>query len=384
MSDYSSDDYEDDEEEYVPVQLEECHKCGRKFNLESLARHSKICDKVSKPRKVFNSRKQRLEGLEAVEAKKTKVTPSVAQKAPRKKDWRRQHEEFIKTIRSARGVTAAQKTGAALPPPPSPTFNPDYIQCEYCNRRFNESAAERHINFCKEQKSRLPKQSGDSKFSVKKEKQQKRQQYKPPMPGQRKVSAESPVKRRGGSSGPVSSPGAKPVTSPGPIRRNIPIPEKKSKSDTVIAGRRKARNDNDDRPLNTNSRYSKTSSGFSSPGSDNEKPRSGKNRNGDPKWFEDLKRHDSGKNARTPSNYDELDSGMDLNDNFTYRTNKKEHPVGVVRPSSRSKESGLGEERNVSAGRRKMANFCHDCGTKYPVTDAKFCCECGVRRMALT
>ena len=73
-------------------------------------------------------------------------------------------------------MTHAQKTGAELPPPPSPTFNPDYIQCQFCNRRFAESAAERHISFCKEQQSRLPKQSSDSKYSQKSEKQKIRTQ----------------------------------------------------------------------------------------------------------------------------------------------------------------------------------------------------------------
>jgi hypothetical protein len=33
--------------------------------------------------------------------------------------------------------------------------NPDYVQCPYCKRRFQESAAERHIPFCKEQNARL-------------------------------------------------------------------------------------------------------------------------------------------------------------------------------------------------------------------------------------
>lgn len=32
--------------------------------------------------------------------------------------------------------------------------HPDYIQCPYCMRRFNETAAQRHINFCKNQTSR--------------------------------------------------------------------------------------------------------------------------------------------------------------------------------------------------------------------------------------
>lgn len=35
-------------------------------------------------------------------------------------------------------------------------FNTDYVQCPYCARRFNEKAAERHINFCKTQQQRIP------------------------------------------------------------------------------------------------------------------------------------------------------------------------------------------------------------------------------------
>ncbi|KAK5613304.1 hypothetical protein CRENBAI_023988 [Crenichthys baileyi] len=29
------------------------------------------------------------------------------------------------------------------------------------------------------------------------------------------------------------------------------------------------------------------------------------------------------------------------------------------------------------------SKFCHACGTKYPIDSAKFCCECGVRRMCI-
>ena len=38
----------------------------------------------------------------------------------------------------------------------------DYVQCEFCGRRFNETAAARHISFCKEQKSRLPNKKAPS------------------------------------------------------------------------------------------------------------------------------------------------------------------------------------------------------------------------------
>ncbi len=46
-------------------------------------------------------------------------------------------------------------TGAPLPPHQPSEPDPDYVQCPHCERRFQESAAERHIPFCKEQKSRI-------------------------------------------------------------------------------------------------------------------------------------------------------------------------------------------------------------------------------------
>nr|XP_020828156.1 zinc finger C2HC domain-containing protein 1B isoform X3 [Phascolarctos cinereus] len=72
----------------------------------------------------------------------------------KKSNWRQQHEDFINAIRSAKQCTLAIKEGRPLPPPPPPTINPDYIQCPDCMRRFNETAAARHINFCKDQASR--------------------------------------------------------------------------------------------------------------------------------------------------------------------------------------------------------------------------------------
>lgn len=44
-----------------------------------------------------------------------------------------------------------------LPPPP-PSYNPDYVQCPHCGRRFNESAAERHIPKCASYNFNKPKQ----------------------------------------------------------------------------------------------------------------------------------------------------------------------------------------------------------------------------------
>lgn len=67
-----------------------------------------------------------------------------------KSDWRRKHEDFINTIRSAKQLQAHLAAGGSLKdlPPPPPSDTSDYIQCPHCNRKFNQAAAERHIPKC--------------------------------------------------------------------------------------------------------------------------------------------------------------------------------------------------------------------------------------------
>lgn len=38
--------------------------------------------------------------------------------------WRRKHEEFISTIRAAKGLNQVMKDGGPLPPPPPPSYDP--------------------------------------------------------------------------------------------------------------------------------------------------------------------------------------------------------------------------------------------------------------------
>uniref|UniRef100_A0A8C4WFU4 Zinc finger C2HC-type containing 1B n=1 Tax=Gopherus evgoodei TaxID=1825980 RepID=A0A8C4WFU4_9SAUR len=129
-----------------------CETCGRHFAQDVLLRHEPICRKVfNKKRKTFNSLKQRLQGTEIPSVKKQ---PPPKKQPEKKSNWRQLHEDFINAIQSAKQVAKAMKEGRPLPPPPPPSINPDYIQCPYCLRRFNEAAAERHISFCKEQATR--------------------------------------------------------------------------------------------------------------------------------------------------------------------------------------------------------------------------------------
>ncbi|XP_055551523.1 nuclear pore complex protein DDB_G0274915 isoform X1 [Wyeomyia smithii] len=152
----------------VPEGLTRCDICSRNFADDRIAKHREICKKTkSKKRKVFDTTKHRVAGTEAekyVAKKKPGVSGSKKSIAgapagpaaaaggaeQRKSDWRRKHEEFIQAIRAAKEMKAYLAKGGKLSdlPPPPPSENPDYIQCPHCSRRFNQTAAERHIPKC--------------------------------------------------------------------------------------------------------------------------------------------------------------------------------------------------------------------------------------------
>jgi len=100
-----------------------------------------------------------MQGTEAepylrVVSAKPKLAPKV-EKGKKKVDWRKQHQDFIATIRAAKEYQVHVAKGgnpADLPPPP-PSDNSDYVQCPHCGRKFNEGVAERHIPKCKNIKS---------------------------------------------------------------------------------------------------------------------------------------------------------------------------------------------------------------------------------------
>lgn len=149
--------------------MEQCHNCNRKFNIVSFQKHQKICAKVfSGQRKVFNMAAKRLGGTEAEKlAKEAKTknagngsrkTPLSAAEQPIKAktaaDWKQKSEMFRNAMKSSRDVSKALKEGKELPPMMPSAPDPSLIQCEYCSRRFNDKAAERHINFCREKSQR--------------------------------------------------------------------------------------------------------------------------------------------------------------------------------------------------------------------------------------
>jgi len=137
-----------------------CNICGRNFAEDRIDKHQEICSKTaSKKRKTFDMAKQRLEGTDAESfvkrkgrGQRGKMQSSSKEEPPKKKsDWRKKRADFIAALRAAkeaqRHLAAGGKISDLPPPPPSDTS--DYVQCPHCGRRFNESAAERHIPKCK-------------------------------------------------------------------------------------------------------------------------------------------------------------------------------------------------------------------------------------------
>ncbi|XP_048385636.1 zinc finger C2HC domain-containing protein 1A [Stegostoma tigrinum] len=335
--------------EAVPVdqggaaELAPCKICGRTFLLPVRLKHEPICQKsANKKRKTFDSSRQRAEGTDIPTLKPLKPRPEPPKKPS---NWRMKHENFIATIRAAKKMSQTMKDGGSLPPPPPPLYDPDYVQCPYCQRRFNENAADRHISFCKEQAARITK----PKHASSKGKQSTPTQHR------------SPVLKKTNS--PVSTPGAS---------TRIPQPS--------VGGK----------------------SGFSATKSNLTATYENKLRNGSPAKRSSpavgniagaLVQPTGGLPSNIRSRTQTPPSGM-RNVAGTSSVNKKTYNAenyirNSVKSGSDSRDSSLHFNDGImkanvrSSAGQQLPRFCHECGTKYPVECAKFCYECGVRRMTL-
>ncbi|OCT76917.1 hypothetical protein XELAEV_18032121mg [Xenopus laevis] len=318
-------------------QLRPCKICGRTFIPATLKKHMPICQKTAvKKRKAFDSSRQRAEGTEINIVKPVKPRPEPPKK---QSNWRRKHEDFIATIRAAKGITQIMKEGGELPPPPPPSYDPDYVQCPYCQRRFNENAADRHISFCKEQAARM-----GNKFkggTEPKAKPAPRPQFKPP------------ILKKTNSPAAVPSPASRLPQPPNFGKAISGIPSGKSVANSGTPGNKNQMQS----PAHKNSTtVTSPQAGGAlnsrTPPSLVRNPSSGTS-------FNKRKTVNAENNARSEAKmgYDAIDYSRPVND-------------GRVRAA----------DNNMSG---QLTKFCHECGTKYPVEWAKFCCECGIRRMVL-
>uniref|UniRef100_A0A8D0C4P6 Zinc finger C2HC domain-containing protein 1A n=1 Tax=Salvator merianae TaxID=96440 RepID=A0A8D0C4P6_SALMN len=304
-----------------------CKICGRTFFPNALRKHLPICQKTAtRKRKTFDSSRQRAEGTDISTVKPLKPRPEPPKKPS---NWRRKHEELIAAIRAAKGVDQAIKEGGKLPPPPPPSYDPDYIQCPYCQRRFNENAADRHISFCKEQAARIANKG--KVVTDAKAKLPTRTQYK------------SPTVKKAPSTGitpPASSrlpqpstPANKILSSSGPVGSKIQMLS----------------------PAHKNPVRTSLQTGGSL------KPR-----------------------AVAPTNT-ARNSGMGMigNRRKAYGSENCSSRTGYESGDGSASVNGGSSKNSEGNSTAQLPKFCYECGAKYPVESAKFCCECGVRRMVL-
>ena len=349
--------------------LTPCGCCGRNFHPDVVDRHFQICQKNqvnASKRKTFDSSKMRAKDteVEKVLEEKRFLPPHMREKPKlpiKKSNWKAKHEDFIRTIRAARGEDTLDSQSQRE----APRFvNPDYVQCDYCSRRFNEAAAERHIPFCKEQQHRL--RNKNTKEATASDKMEKRTQYKVPLP--------------------KSTP------------KRIPIPTSKQAKTRTLT------DDTNETPIPTHrsdQRFirSERSRGEQQDLSSTRDIVKDKSQPYTKKTVleERSNRHETRVDRKIGNlRYDQSDrdlvSGASMANSESSQSiqHKGRHShLPTLRKKSNSASSVSSNCSNGNSQRNvplndygtPMAKFCYECGGTFPVPQAKFCCMCGTKRI---
>ena len=67
--------------------------------------------------------------------------PNNNQQQNKKAKWKKQSEEFRAVIKNS------TQTGTGSKFVNVPSSNDDYVHCQYCSRKYNEQAYNKHLNF---------------------------------------------------------------------------------------------------------------------------------------------------------------------------------------------------------------------------------------------
>lgn len=118
----------------VRPELHQCPSCKRTFLEKALEKHEPICNRIFKQKRgVF---KVKVLGVEEERERNKLGKGGVPAKT---KNWKFQSEQLRNVIKQIKGG------GVQIE-------EVDYnsIVCQFCNRKFNRQAGERHLPFCKE------------------------------------------------------------------------------------------------------------------------------------------------------------------------------------------------------------------------------------------
>ncbi|KAH7947702.1 hypothetical protein HPB52_015212 [Rhipicephalus sanguineus] len=278
------------------------------------------------------------------------------------------------------------------------TTKSGYVECPSCNRNFSDRAADRHIAWCQERKSRIPKSPASAEAV---ERLKARTKYKVPTPGKKNgtVSPSGSQGSKEGGSGKVavvnrnhqrtkSSPSMLDTNGTTANKAKKPIvrypsddsydPYKKadmqmrelirgstlmSKNPRTVPGvRTGGLNSNSiNGNLSDSNSYTSTNSG-----SENKLDEEMNYLNAK---FAELSR--PGFTGEFTNNW-----AKRMNDNAVAVHSLSDRDVHVSSSGSDGSLPSVGHGLET-----KVPYLCHQCGTMYPVTVAKYCCECGARRL---
>ncbi|CAF2669601.1 unnamed protein product [Rotaria sp. Silwood2] len=366
---------------YADVQLYPCSNCGRNFNAESLRKHQPICRKTAQkqPRKVFDTGKQRATDSDVPYSATKETTQFYYEGTKPKQDiqkkrpinWREGHNALVRTIREARQITRAMETGAPLPKQTPPQIPSDYVQCEFCQRHFNKHSAERHIPFCETQYKR------------------KQMQY----------AAANNARTAGGSIGRQGRAHQQQYNLDSPTGSANKQHQINSAPSTIISRRPQKTNDEKDYrrpPLNPNT-FKKTNFGETATNNRNGTPpkygsnRTTKTRSATGAYLPGMMR--TGRNIENDDLNILAGTGRgqqksDASPQLQRRTSglRTRSPSPARRPSQANEflqQQQHQQQQQQNSRAPTAAKHCHECGKAFPVEWAKFCCECGEKRLGL-
>nr|XP_032518659.1 TNF receptor-associated factor family protein DDB_G0272098 isoform X2 [Danaus plexippus plexippus] len=136
----------------APLPLSPCPVCGRTFVPASLAKHVKICEKMTvKKRKTFDSSRQRREGLDV---KNHVIGTDLEQYLPKNFGLPENSPFLEKSPPNTAKATPKPKTVSVRSAIMKPTA--DLQKCPHCNRAFGVRAFERHVEWCADKAKILP------------------------------------------------------------------------------------------------------------------------------------------------------------------------------------------------------------------------------------
>ena len=354
----------------TPIPLTSCGCCGRNFHPDVVEKHFEICQKNqinASKRKKFDSTKMRAKDTEVEKLlEERRFLPSHMREKPKlpvkKSNWKAKHDDFIRTIRAARGEDTQNSQSQRDAPR---MINPDYVQCEYCSRRFNEAAADRHIPFCKEQQNRL-KNKG-TKEATSSDRMSKRTQYKAPLPKSTPKRAPIPTSKQTKT---------RPLTDE---TSEVIIPT--HRSDHRFIRNERSRGEQQDlsstRDITKDKRQQYNKKNVLEERSVRHEARA--DRKIGNLRYDPLKR-----DLVSGASITNSESANSIPHNRGHRSQlptlrKKSHSASSVSSNCSNGSS----QRNVPLNDygTPMAKFCYECGGSYPVPQAKFCCECGTKRI---